>query len=90
VVLKLWQARDSFMSERLMQKFEHERNFDWNDLRQLLRRGVEIDQARITQACVHGFRFLADIAAEKQTLASDRYQREYALWDPLRGEVATG
>lgn len=90
VVLKLWQARDSFMPERLMQKFEDGRDFDWNDLRQLLRRGIEIDQARITQACIHGFRFLADLTVEERTLASDRYQREYALWDQLRGEVATG
>jgi len=90
VVLKLWQARDSFMAERLMQKFEDGRDFDWNDLRHLLRRGMEIDQARITDACVHGFRFLADLTAEERTLASDPYQREYALWHQLRGEVATG
>lgn len=73
-----------------MQKFEDGRDFDWNDLRQLLRRGIEIDQARITQACVHGFRFLADLTAEERTVASDPYQRKYALWDQLRGEVATG
>lgn len=39
VALKLWQARDSLVPERLMQKSEDERDFDWNDLRQLLRRG---------------------------------------------------
>lgn len=39
VALKLWQARDSLVPERLMQKSEDGRDFDWNDLWQLLRRG---------------------------------------------------
>lgn len=32
VALKLWQARDSLVPERLMQKSEDGRDFDWNDL----------------------------------------------------------
>ena len=35
VVLKLWQARDTFDPARLMQKFEEGKEFDWDDLRQL-------------------------------------------------------
>ena len=35
VVLKLWQARDTFDPARLMKKFEDGRDFDWDDLRQL-------------------------------------------------------
>ncbi|MGH9161548.1 MAG: nucleotidyl transferase AbiEii/AbiGii toxin family protein [Vicinamibacteraceae bacterium] len=31
VVLKLWQARDSFDPERLLRKLEDGRDFDWND-----------------------------------------------------------
>ena len=87
VVLKLWQARDSFDPARLLQKFEEGREFDWDDLRQLLRRTLEIDKDRITAACIHGFRFLEDLTAEEQTLARDAYQREQALWEKLKVEL---
>jgi len=83
VVLKLWQARDSFVPERLFRKFEDGREFDWDDLRQLLRRTIEIDKDRITTQCIQGFRFLADLTPEEQTLANDGYQREGALWQKL-------
>ncbi len=38
VVLKLWQAQATFDPARLMQKFKGGREFDWDDLRDLLRR----------------------------------------------------
>jgi predicted nucleotidyltransferase component of viral defense system len=38
VVLKLWQARDSFDPAHLMEKFERGAEFDWDDLRDLVRR----------------------------------------------------
>lgn len=83
VVLKLWQARDSFIPERLFRKFEDGREFDWDDLRQLLRRTIEIDKDRVTTQCIQGFRFLADLTPEEQILANDGYQREGALWQQL-------
>ena len=39
VVLKLWQARDTFDPARLIQKFQDGRDFDWDDLRDLLANG---------------------------------------------------
>lgn len=87
VVLKLWQARDSFVPERLLEKFEDGREFDWDDLRQLLRRTLEIDKDRITTACIQGFRFLAHLTPEEQTLANDAYQRERALWQELNAQA---
>ena len=56
VVLKLWQARDTFDPARLMQKFEDGRDFDWDDLRQLLNRAVDIDRDRITRRLRQRFR----------------------------------
>ncbi len=38
LVLKLWQARDTFDPARLINKLEDGRDFDWDDLRQLLNR----------------------------------------------------
>ncbi len=87
VVLKLWQARDSFDPARLMQKFQDGREFDWDDLAQLVRRTVVIDQKRITAACVRGFGFLAELTDEEKIVASDRYQREQAAVERLRAEL---
>jgi hypothetical protein len=87
VVLKLWQARDSFDPARLMQKFQDGLDFDWGDLAQLVRRTVQIDQERITADCVRGFGFLAELTDEEKIVASDRYQREQAAVERLRAEL---
>jgi uncharacterized protein len=87
VVLKLWQARDSFDSARLMAKFERGAEFDWDDLRDLVRRDARIDREKICADCVRGFRFLANLTAEEQKLAADRHQREQALAEKLRMEM---
>jgi predicted nucleotidyltransferase component of viral defense system len=90
VVLKLWQARDTFDPARLMQKFQDGRDFDWDDLRQLLNRAVVIDRDKITADCVRGFGFLAELTPEEQTLANDPHQREHALWERLRAAPTRG
>jgi predicted nucleotidyltransferase component of viral defense system len=87
VVLKLWQARDTFDPTRLMEKFEHGKEFDWDDLRDLVRRDARIDRERICTDCLRGFRFLADLTPEEQRLAADRHQREQALAAKLRAEM---
>ncbi|MGA9391845.1 MAG: nucleotidyl transferase AbiEii/AbiGii toxin family protein [Candidatus Sulfotelmatobacter sp.] len=85
VVLKLWQARDTFDPARLIQKFEDGREFDWDDLRQLLNRAVNIDRDRITRDCVRGFGFLANLTEDELTISRDQYQREQVAADRLRG-----
>jgi predicted nucleotidyltransferase component of viral defense system len=83
VVLKLWQARDTFDPARLMRKFEEGRDFDWDDLRDLVRRSEAIDRERICADCVRGFGFLTELSPEERTLANDPHQREQALRDRL-------
>ncbi|MGA8440913.1 MAG: nucleotidyl transferase AbiEii/AbiGii toxin family protein [Candidatus Sulfotelmatobacter sp.] len=85
VVLKLWQARDTFDPARLIQKFEDGRDFDWDDLRQLLNRAVNIDRDRITRDCVRGFGFLANLTEDELRISRDPHQREQAVADRLRG-----
>ena len=87
VVLKLWQAGDSFDPAALMQKFEDGTAFGWDDLGQLVRRTQEINPDRITADCVNGFAFLGELTPEERALASDPYQREHALWQRLRDEL---
>ena len=89
VVLKLWQAGDKFDPARLMRKFEEGTEFDWDDLRDLVRRTEEIDREKICTACAGGFRFLADLSPEERVLANDGHQREHDLWDRLRTNLAT-
>jgi predicted nucleotidyltransferase component of viral defense system len=84
VVLKLWQARDTFDPALLMRKFEDGRAFDWDDLSQLVRRTVVVDRHKITTDCIRGYRFLLDLTEEERQLASDPHQRERALWQKLR------
>jgi predicted nucleotidyltransferase component of viral defense system len=83
VVLKLWQARDTFDPARLMRKFEEGRDFDWDDLRDLVRRSEAIDRERICADCVRGFGFLTELSPEERTLANDPHQREQTLRDRL-------
>jgi hypothetical protein len=87
VVLKLWQACDTFDPDRLMKKFEDGRAFDWDDLNQLVRRTVAVDREKITADCIRGFRFLADLTEEERQLAADPHQRERTLWQRLRSAV---
>jgi predicted nucleotidyltransferase component of viral defense system len=87
VVLKLWQAGDTFDPARLMQKFMDGQDFDWDDLRQLLNRTVAIDKERICADCVHGFGFLAELTDDERLLARDRYQREQAAAERLRAAL---
>jgi predicted nucleotidyltransferase component of viral defense system len=87
VVLKLWQARDTFNPSRLMQKFEDGRDFDWDDLRQLFNRAVVIDRERITADCVKSFGFLADLTGDEQAVARDPHLREQTAAGRLRAEL---
>jgi predicted nucleotidyltransferase component of viral defense system len=84
VVLKLWQARDTFDPALLMRKFEDGRAFDWDDLGQLVRRSVVVDREKITADCIRGYRFLLDLTEEERQLANDPHLRHHALWQTLR------
>ena len=87
VVLKLWQAGDAFDPEALMAKFDDATAFDWEDLRQLVRRTQPIEPARITAACLNGFAFLAELDPTETELAADPHQRDNALWRVLRDHL---
>jgi predicted nucleotidyltransferase component of viral defense system len=87
LVLKLWQAGDTFDPARLMQKFTDGREFDWDDLRQLLNRAAVIEKEKICEECVRGFGFLADLTDDERTLARDKYQREQAAAEKVRAAL---
>ena len=84
VVLKLWQSRDGFDPEYLMQKFKEGEGFDWDDLNQLLRRNATVDIKKIIIDCNKGYKFLLDLTEEERQLTNDSYQRECKLWQKLK------
>lgn len=87
MVLKIWQAHDTFDPALLMRKFEDGGAFDWNDLGQLVRRTETVDRQTISAACVRGYRFLLDLTEDERQLANDQYQKERALWERLRNDL---
>ena len=89
VVLKLWQAGDVFDPYALMAKFQEADVFDWDDLRQLVRKTQTIEQGQITADCARGFAFLKELCTDELELAGDRHQHEHALWTKLRDTLPT-
>lgn len=89
VVLKLWQAKDAFDPEKLIEKFAKGTDFDWSDLEQLMNKAKTVDQEQIMKDCAHGYAFLKDLTDDERTLASDPYQRERDLWERLRTDLPT-
>jgi predicted nucleotidyltransferase component of viral defense system len=87
VILKLWQAGDTFDPARLMQKFADGHAFDWDDPRQLLNRAVAVDRERICADCVRGFGFLAELTDDERLLARDPHQREQDAAERVRAAV---
>jgi Nucleotidyl transferase AbiEii toxin, Type IV TA system len=90
VVLKLWQTHDTFDPTSLTQKFKDGKDFDWDDLRQLLIRAAVIDHDRITADCLRGFGFLAKLTPDEQVLSNDKHQRERPLVEELKATTARG
>jgi predicted nucleotidyltransferase component of viral defense system len=87
VVLKLWQAGDAFDPARLTQKFADGREFDWDDLRQLVNRAIIIDPERICADCVRGFEFLVELTDDERLLAGDPHQREQGAAERVRAAL---
>ena len=89
VVLKLWQAADAFDPEALMAKFDDATAFDWDDLRQLVRRTQAIDPDQIAAACLKGFAFLTELDPAEAALSADPHRRDQASWRMLRDNLPT-
>ena len=87
VVLKLWQSKDTFAPEKLIEKFSDGKDFDWSDLEQLVNKDYKIDQKKITSECAKGYAFLTEMSEEEKTLTTDAYQKENNLWEQLRKEI---
>ena len=89
-MLKLWQAGDAFDPEAPLAKFDDASAFDWDDLRQLVRRTQMIEPNLIVADCLKGFAFLTERNPAEAELAADPHQRDHALWTMLRDDLPVG
>lgn len=87
VVLKLWQAKDTFDPDGLITKFADGKDFDWADLDQLTNKDHKIDKEKITADCAKGYAFLREMSEEEKTLSADKYGREQSLAEKLRADI---
>lgn len=83
VVIKLWQAHDTFSGDGFLERLEAGL-YDWEDLRRLVRRTEKIDGSRIIRKCVARYEFLRDLEEDEQELAADgKAHRRTRLWEQL-------
>ena len=79
----------SFLKHSWLGKFADINDFDWEDLRQLVRQTQAIQPDRITAACLQGYAFLAELDPAERVLADDLHQRDHATWRMLRNNLPT-
>ena len=83
VIIKLWQARDSFDPEKLLAKLTDKNAFDWADLAQLMRQGQPPNVEKMTRDCAVGYGFLAKLSADEKIMADDRHQRRKDVYEKI-------
>jgi predicted nucleotidyltransferase component of viral defense system len=89
VVLKLWQVGDPFDPATLFHRLE-KTEYNWEDLKRLLRNSDKIDSANIIEQCVSCYSFLVEMTDEERELAADAnaHKRE-GLWEKLTESCRT-
>lgn len=86
-VLKLWQARDPFEPERFFERIRGT-EYDWDDLRRLMRVTDRVDAAGILASVESRFGSLRNLSElERQVIADARGGRNEPLAERLRAEI---
>jgi predicted nucleotidyltransferase component of viral defense system len=86
-VLKLWQARDPFDPEALVQKIRGG-DYDWLDIQRLVRASERIKPEEVIATVVARFDFLRQLTElEHQVIADARSGWNESLADRLRAEI---
>ncbi len=89
IVLKLWQVRHPFEPDAFFERLRSI-DFDWDDLRRLIRASERIDAAEIlgsVESCFGSLRNLSEL--ERQVIGDARSGRNEPLAERLRGEIRT-
>ena len=87
VVLKLWQAREPFAPTAFFEKLRGG-NYDWGDLRRLIRASERIEPSEILSSIESRFTVLSDLSElEKQIAADAKSGWNEPLAERLRAEI---
>ena len=81
-VIKCWETNFAFDPEIFLISLR-DGNFDWLDLRRLIRRGWDIQPGEIIDQEQTGFGFLSDLTSKEAVLAGDPYRRKHEVYHLL-------
>ncbi|MBI5883116.1 MAG: nucleotidyl transferase AbiEii/AbiGii toxin family protein [Elusimicrobia bacterium] len=73
--IKCWNVGKPFEPERLLERLRSGR-YDWDDLRQFVRKSEKIDPERLISACEKRYRFLLDLSEGEKRLIADAKRRQ--------------
>lgn len=85
-VIKCWETNFAFDPKNFLASL-CDSNFDWRDLRRLVRRGWNIQSEEIIDKVQTRFRFLSDLTSEETVLAGDPYSRQNKVYRLLTDEL---
>ena len=69
-VIKLWQVRDPFDPAKFLERLQSE-SYDWNDLKSLVSKNIEIRETDIINETVAAYSFLQELEDEEILLVED-------------------
>ncbi|MCB4756091.1 MAG: nucleotidyl transferase AbiEii/AbiGii toxin family protein [Elusimicrobia bacterium] len=75
-VIKCWNARDAFDPARFFQRLRSGK-YDWDDLRQLVRKSEKIDPERIISTCENRYQFLRSLSEGEKRLMADAKRHQF-------------
>jgi predicted nucleotidyltransferase component of viral defense system len=70
VVIKCWNVGDGFDPERFFERIQSAK-YDWDDLKQLVRRSERINPKPLIAACRQRYEFLMDLTKDERRLIAD-------------------
>ena len=69
-VIKCWNVRDAFDPERFLARLRSSK-YDWEDLRQLVRKSEKINPEKLISTCEKRYRFLLALSENEKRLIAD-------------------
>jgi predicted nucleotidyltransferase component of viral defense system len=85
-VLKCWETNFTFDPAAFLAGIEAGQ-YDWSDLRRLLRKGREIQPAVIIRGVRENYAFLSELSPVEALLAGDPYQRQRKAYQTVLAEI---
>ncbi|MFC1521900.1 nucleotidyl transferase AbiEii/AbiGii toxin family protein [Elusimicrobiota bacterium] len=75
-VIKCWNVRDSFDPDRFFARLKSGK-YDWDDLRQLVRKSERISPEKMISVCEKRYQFLRNLSEAEKRLAADAKRHNY-------------